>query len=206
MTKRKSALILLASLIMICLCISAVSAANTTDNTTLSNTNTTNAISVDNNQANTINLEQNNKTVDKSINTNKVSTIDLNQKTENNLKTVENAGSNVTASSWNSLSYYCQKTDGNYVITLAGTNFDATTLITFANNATIIGTAGSYITCTNSSLTPFLNNNEDLTINFVNVTFKNMDCTICAQLNSNSNSSLKIVLSIILQLDQDVHL
>ncbi len=75
---------------------------------------------------------------------------------------------------WNSLRNYCQDTTDQQ-IKLYGITYNANSnQIVFANSATIIGTGNSYISGGNS-ITPFLNTNNNLTITFINVKFRNMD-------------------------------
>ncbi|MEE1133382.1 MAG: hypothetical protein UHW60_01290 [Methanobrevibacter sp.] len=83
-------------------------------------------------------------------------------------------GTPQNASNWGELWLYSTKTDNNYDITLNGTVYDVTLPISFQNSATIIGTDNSYITGTYNGV-PFLNTNNDLTITFRNVKFKNMN-------------------------------
>ena len=75
---------------------------------------------------------------------------------------------------WNSLRSYCQSTTDQQ-IKLYGITYNANdNQIVFANSATIIGTGNSYISGGNS-ITPFLNTNNNLTITFIKVKFRNMN-------------------------------
>ena len=83
-------------------------------------------------------------------------------------------GTPQNASNWGELWLYSTKTDNNYDITLNGTVYTVTNQISFKNSATIIGTENSYITGTYNDV-PFLNTDNDLTITFRNVKFRNMN-------------------------------
>ncbi len=83
-------------------------------------------------------------------------------------------GTPQNASNWGELWLYSTKTDNNYDITLNGTVYTVTNQINFKNSATIIGTENSYITGTYNDV-PFLNTDNDLTITFRNVKFRNMN-------------------------------
>lgn len=82
-------------------------------------------------------------------------------------------GTPTNAADWDDLEDACESSDAKD-ITLTGTNYIPTSQINFANSATIIGTENSYITGTYNDI-PFLNTNNDLTITFRNVKFRNMN-------------------------------
>jgi len=84
-----------------------------------------------------------------------------------------NRGTEVNASNWAELQTQCESS-GSKEITLNGTIYNANSQIDFENSATIIGTDNSYITGTYNGV-PFLNTDNDLTITFRNVKFKNMN-------------------------------
>ena len=88
---------------------------------------------------------------------------------------------NPHAANWSELYDACHSSS-TQVIDLSGTEYIVGNQITFGNSATIRGTSNSYITGGSSSLTPFYNNNEDLTITFMNLKFKNMNVKNLLQL------------------------
>ena len=83
-------------------------------------------------------------------------------------------GTPTTASNWTELKKKCENTS-DMDITLNGTNYNVINQIKFKNSATIIGTDDSYITAGTFTGVPFLNENNDLTITFRNVKFRNMN-------------------------------
>lgn len=82
-------------------------------------------------------------------------------------------GTPTDAYDWYDLKTACESS-GDKDINLIGTNYSPYSQINFANSATIIGTENSYITGTYNGV-PFLNTNNDLTITFRNVKFRNMN-------------------------------
>ena len=88
---------------------------------------------------------------------------------------------NAHAANWTELKANCFS-QSTQIIDLTGTEYTVGDQITFRNSATIRGTSNSYITGGSSSLTPFYNNNEDLTITFMNLKFKNMNVKNLLQL------------------------
>ncbi|MBE6512749.1 MAG: hypothetical protein E7Z75_06375, partial [Methanobrevibacter olleyae] len=83
-------------------------------------------------------------------------------------------GISVKADNWNLLKTYSELTGVDCHIALNGTSYIPTSQINFRNSATIIGTENSYITGTFNDV-PFLNTNNDLTITFRNVKFRDMN-------------------------------
>ena len=84
-----------------------------------------------------------------------------------------NRGTEVNASNWAELQTQCGSSSSKE-ITLNGTIYNANSQIYFENSATIIGTENSYITGTYNGV-PFLNTDNDLTITFRNIKFRNMN-------------------------------
>ena len=89
--------------------------------------------------------------------------------------------SNTQVADWSALYNACISSTSQ-VVDLTGTEYTVGQQITFGNSITIRGTSNSYITGGSSSLTPFYNYDEDLTITFSNVKFKNMDVKNLLQL------------------------
>ena|GEM_PF-2574059 len=84
-------------------------------------------------------------------------------------------------SNWANLEYYCEKNNDNYIIYLDDVITYASSTITFKNSATIIGTPDNYITGGSSSVIPF-SSTGDLSITFINVTFKDMSASVLLKL------------------------
>ncbi|WP_304102994.1 hypothetical protein [Methanobrevibacter ruminantium] len=83
-------------------------------------------------------------------------------------------GTPTTANNWTELADACENST-DMEITLTGTSYNANRQIYFSNSATIIGTESSYITAGTYTEVPFLNEDPDLTITFINVKFRNMN-------------------------------
>ena len=95
---------------------------------------------------------------------------------------------NTQAADWTALRNACQS-GSNQVIDLTGTEYIIGDAITFSNSATIRGTANSYITG-NSTTIPFVNSNTANSITFYNVNFRNINCQMLIQLQTNGISKL----------------
>ena len=95
---------------------------------------------------------------------------------------------NTQAANWSELKSACESSS-NQVIDLTGTEYTIGDAITFGNSATIRGTADSYITG-NSTTIPFVNNNTENSITFYNVNFRNINCQMLIQLQTNRISKL----------------
>ena len=93
-----------------------------------------------------------------------------------------------TVSSWTDLKTYSETSGTDYTINLVdNTVYTATNGITFANSATIVGTANSYITTDGTySGIIFLNSDNSASITFRNVNFKDMSCQMVIQLAGTS--------------------
>ena len=87
----------------------------------------------------------------------------------------------VTVSDWGDLNTYCTK-NSPQTIYLNGAIY-ATSGITIKNSATIIGNPGSYITGGTNGVTYF-KSTGDLSISFVNVTFKDMHAGVLIKLDT----------------------
>lgn len=161
--KLKTSLFIAALLIFIC-CIGSASATDTFD---------------DNSQL----MEDTDEVKDtiSEVNNEKTNTFETDDNAKD-LQSLSYSGTEVNASNWNAIHNHAKRTDKNFIIKLTGTSYHPTKQITFGNNATIIGTANSYITAGSYTLIPFLNNNSALTINFINVTFKDMSVTYLLEL------------------------
>ena len=96
--------------------------------------------------------------------------------------------SNTQAADWTALRNACQS-GSNQVIDLTGTEYNISGDILFGNSKTIRGTANSYITG-NSSGIPFVSNNVNYSISFYNVNFRNINCQMLIQLQTNGISKL----------------
>ena len=96
--------------------------------------------------------------------------------------------SNTQAADWTALRNACQS-GSNQVIDLTGTEYNISGDILFGNSKTIRGTANSYITG-NSSGIPFVSNNVTYSISFYNVNFRNINCQMLIQLQTNGISKL----------------
>ena len=95
---------------------------------------------------------------------------------------------NTQAANWSELKSACESSS-NQVIDLTGTEYTIGDAITFRNSATIRGTADSYITG-NSTTIPFVNSNTENSITFYNVNFRNINCQMLIQLQTNGISKL----------------
>jgi len=87
----------------------------------------------------------------------------------------------VYVSNWADLKNYSQKTDANYDIHLNHDISIGSDYINFKNSATIIGTPNNYITGGSSSIIPF-QSTGDLSITFINVTFKDISASVLLRL------------------------
>ena len=87
----------------------------------------------------------------------------------------------VYVSNWADLKNYSQKTDANYDIHLNDVISIGSAYIDFKNSATIIGTPNNYITGGSSSIIPF-QSSGDLSITFINVTFKDISASVLLRL------------------------
>ncbi len=85
-----------------------------------------------------------------------------------------NRGTPTYASNWGELKDKCELSTAQD-ITLNGTSYIVDSQIEFVNSATITGTSNSYITGGTNTTTPFYNNDDSLTISFINVKFINMN-------------------------------
>lgn len=95
------------------------------------------------------------------------------------------SSTNVNADDWDDLKEYCKKTDGNYVISLTGSQYvGGTTAIEIKNSVTIIGSPNSYITGTFRQ-DAFVCSDSSLALNFINVTFKDISCNMLMTIRSN---------------------
>ncbi len=95
---------------------------------------------------------------------------------------------NTNAANWSQLKDACNS-GSNQVIDLTGTEYIIGDAITFGNSATIRGTSNSYITG-NSTTIPFVNSNTSNSITFYNVNFRNINCLMLIQLQTNGISKL----------------
>lgn len=86
-----------------------------------------------------------------------------------------------TVTTWSGLNTYCTLTSPQ-TIYLSGA-ISASSQINIKNSATIIGNPGSYITGGTNGVTYFINTG-DLSISFINVTFKNMNAGILFRLTT----------------------
>ena len=116
----------------------------------------------------------------------------VNENVDENIETLESSSTSVDADNWTSLRDYSQKTDSNYVITLTGTEYDIGGDIQFKNNATIIGTPGSYITGSTNSI-PFKESylNNKYSVNFINDTFKDINCQMLIQAYTTGTTTIE---------------
>lgn len=87
----------------------------------------------------------------------------------------------VYVSDWSNLRYYGMLSGTDYTINLNAPIIVGSTILTFGNSATIIGTSNNFITGGSSSKIPFQSTGS-LNIKFVNVTFKNMDASVLIKL------------------------
>jgi len=87
----------------------------------------------------------------------------------------------VYVSDWSNLQSYGCLPGTDYTIHLNAPITVDSTVLTFGNSATIIGTPDNYITGGSSSKIPF-QSTGNLNIKFVNVTFKNMDASVLIKL------------------------
>lgn len=117
----------------------------------------------------------------------------VNENVDENIETLEYSGTSVNADNWTSLRDYSQKTDSNYVITLTGTEYTIGNYIQFRNNATIIGTPGSYITGGSASTIPFIETStyNKNNVNFINVTFKDINCRMLIQAYTTGTTTIE---------------
>ena len=91
-----------------------------------------------------------------------------------------------TVNSWSGLNTYCSLTSPQ-TIYLSGA-ISASSQINIKNSATIIGNPGSYITGGTTGITYFINTG-DLSISFINVTFKNMNAGILFRLTTETGTN-----------------
>ena len=96
--------------------------------------------------------------------------------------------SNAQAADWASLKT-ASESGSNQVIDLTGTEYNINGDILFGNSKTIRGTANSYITGSSSGI-PFVSNNVTYSISFYNVNFRNINCQMLIQLETNGISKL----------------
>ena len=87
----------------------------------------------------------------------------------------------VYVSNWTDLRNYSQDPNTNYDIHLNDVISIGSDYIDFKNSATIIGTPNNYITGGSSSITPF-QSSGDLSITFINVTFKDISASVLLRL------------------------
>ena len=91
-----------------------------------------------------------------------------------------------TVTDWSGLNTYCGK-NSPQTIYLSGA-ISASSQIEIKNSATIIGNPGSYITGGTNGVTYF-RNTGDLSITFINVTFKNMNAGILFRLTTETGTN-----------------
>ena len=144
----KKSWIIMALLIMLVFCVGSVSATDDVNDT--------------------VGIDENTESVDASIDA--VDNSDLQAyQSEDNLST-----RGTPANDWSTLDKMCFNENGPQEITLTASVYNANSQITFSHDVTIIGNENSYITGTNSSLIPFVNDDSSLSIIFLNVHFKDM--------------------------------
>ena len=94
----------------------------------------------------------------------------------------------VDAYDWTYLKYYGSSTT-NYEINLKNPITVDSTILTFGNSATIIGTPSNYITGGSSSQIPFQSTGS-LDITFINVTFKDMSASVLMKLATSGHNRI----------------
>ena len=159
--KKSKLFVFILCLVAICCLLGTVSAADVDNNVNDSVVTETNVNDT------TINENVGERALDSQSQNNTVTKIN----DKNNLKL--DTENKQEASNWSELYNKCSSEDDATII-LTGNEYIPTSGIKFISNVNIIGTGGSYFTGTYNG-TPFSSDDSSLTINFINVTFVNMN-------------------------------